>query len=502
VAPTQSSARSGKPTVLWPILDLHKGDNLFPSVSIISSVLTQAGYRSAVIEADLAVVGRAVSASADPVVLAFSTPTVYAQTYIELCRRLKSSCDFFSVFGGPHPTYFPDMIEEEGVDGICRGEGEYAMRELLDRLSRTESVAHIPNLWIKENGAIHRNPLRPLIEDLDELPLPDHELFRRAIPHSVWQAMVITSRGCPYSCTYCYNHVYRKLYRGKGKVLRRRSVDHVIRELKPLTRYRCYRFVKFLDDLFTLSPDWIEEFSARYRREIRLPFSCLVRANHLTPKIVSDLRKAGCWRVQLGLESGDDYVRNTIFKRNMDAEEIIEAARMVKEGGLKLVTGNILGAPGSSLEADLKTLHLNMRIKPDYAGVSLLQPYPGTEIHDHACRMHMLDSNSPRLTESTVSRVSTLRYRDEREKNQTENLMKLFFLPIELPWLLPVTKALIKAPANHFYHFVFSRWVDYCNYFRAIPPRVGRVSILKRSKLYSRIAGVWARLRGPVRQTA
>ncbi len=496
------AARAGKRAVLWPVLDLHKGDNLFPSISTISSVLTQAGYRSTVIQADLGTVGKALSASPDPVVLAFSTPTVYAQTYVELCRRLKRGFDFFSVFGGAHPTYFPDMVEEEGVDGICRGEGEYPLLELLDRLSNAESVAGIPNWWIKEDGAVHKNPLRPLIEDLDELPLPDHEIFRSAVPQSIWQAMVVTSRGCPYNCTYCYNHVYRKLYRGKGKVLRRRSVDHVIRELKPLTKYRCYRFVKFLDDLFTLSPDWIEEFSAAYSREIRLPFSCLVRANHLSPKIVRDLKRAGCWRVQLGLESGDDYVRNTIFKRRMDVEEIVEAARMVKAGGLRLVTGNILGAPGSSFEADLKTLLLNMRIKPDYAGVSLLQPYPGTEIHECARKMNMLDSSSPKLTESTVSRVSTLRYRDEKEKNRTENLMKLFFLPVEFPWFLPIVKALTKAPANRLYHFVFSRWVDYCNYFRAIPPHVGRVSILKRSKLYSRVAGTWYRLRGPLRRAA
>jgi anaerobic magnesium-protoporphyrin IX monomethyl ester cyclase len=497
VARREPTARPGKPVVLWPVLDLYKGDNLFPSISIISSVLAQAGYRSMVVQADSATVGKALSASAGPVVLAFSTPTVYAPTYTELSRRLKTSFDFFSAFGGPHPTYFPDMIEAEGVDGICRGEGEYPLLDLLDRMSNGEPVAGIPNWWIKENGTIRRNPLRPLIQDLDDLPLPDHEIFRRAIPQSIWQAMVVTSRGCPYGCTYCYNHVYRKLYRGKGNVVRRRSVDHVIRELKPLTAYRCYRFVKFLDDLFTLSPDWIEEFSDKYSREIGLPFSCLVRANHLTPKIVRDLKKAGCWRVQLGLESGDDHVRNTIFKRGMDVEEIVEAARMVKAGGLKLVTGNILGAPGSSFEAEMKTLRLNMRIKPDYAGVSLLQPYPGTEIHEYAHEMHMLDSRSPTLTESTVSRFSTLTYTDEKEKDRTENLMKLFFLPIEFPWLLPTVKALIKAPANRVYHFVFSRWVDYCNYFRAIPPHVGRVSILKRSKLYFRVAGAWSRLRGP-----
>lgn len=483
------------PVVIWPVLDLYKGDNLFTGVSINSAIVKREGYRSFVVQADLKSLRRALAVN-DGALLAFSTPTVYVNTYLDLCRKLKKDFSFFSVFGGPHPTYFPEMIEEEGVDGICRGEGEYALLELLGARSRGESVAQIQNWWIKENGTIHRNPIRPLIQDLDELPLPDHEIFREAIPNAMWQAMVITSRGCPYSCTYCYNHVYKKLYKGLGRVVRRRSVGHVMQELRSIKKHRCYRFVRFLDDLFILDPDWVEEFADVYRREIALPFSCLVRANHVTRRIVRNLKDAGCWRVQMGLESADDYVRNTIFKRSMAEEEIVEAARLLNEEGIKVVTGNIVGAPGSTFEADLKTLRLNMRIRPAYAGVALLQPYPGTEIYQCAQEMGMLDPASLDLTQSTVSRISTLRYQDRREKSRIENLQKLFFIPVEFPRLLPVALLLMKLPANRIYHFLFSRWVNYGQYFRCIPPSIGWRSVLKRSSLYARLAAV---LTGPRR---
>jgi len=477
--------------ILWPVIDLHKGDNQFVGISLISAMLNQQGFASRVIAADAKRIESKIDHDA-LTILAFSTPTVYAQTYIELSRKLKRKGRIFSIFGGPHPTYFPDMIETGGVDAICRGEGEYPMVELVEALSQGRPSHEIQNIWVKENGTIFRNPLRPLIEDLDSLPLPDHEIFRRAVPNNLWQAVVMTSRGCPYHCTYCYNHVYRELYRGKGRMIRRRSVDHVIEELKSIKAHKNYKFIRFLDDLFTLSPEWIEEFSEKYRKEIGLPFSCLVRANHITPKMARELKTAGCRRVQMGLESGDEEVRNKIFKRNLSEEDIIQAARIIKAAGLKLVTGNILGSPGTSLEQDLKTLDLNMRIKPVYAGVSLLQPYPGTEIFEYARNLGMLDSAPAGLRETTVSRTSILKFKNRKEKDQIENLQKLFFLPIEIPWSLPLVKAMIKLPANRIYHFFFSRWVNYCQYFRVIPPRIGWKNLWKRSKLLS---GAYALLR-------
>jgi len=473
--------------ILWPVFDLFKGDNQFIGIMLISSLLKSHGFDSQVVEADYKRV-KSIFTEKSSTIVAFSTPTVYKDTYLTLNRRLKKEFQFFSAFGGPHPTYFPEMIEEEGVDGICIGEGEYPMLDLVRKMTSGESINDVNNWWIKKENKIYKNPIRPLIQDLDCLPLPDHEIFRRAVPYNTWQALVLTSRGCPYSCTYCYNHVYKKIYKGKGNIIRRRSVNNVLMELRAIKKHSCYKFIRFLDDLFILSPEWIKEFSEKYKKEIGLPFSCLVRANLVTFEIIRDLKNAGCWRIVIGLESGDDFVRNKIFKRDMSEKEILDAAKMIKDAGIKLVTANILGSPGGSLEADLKTLDLNKKIKPDYAGVSLLQPYPKTDIFTYAKKIGMLYSDNPNLSETTVSRISTLKYKNKREKDRIENLQKLFFLTVEFPWLFPLVKKMIKLPVKRIYHFIFSRWVNYCQYFRVIPPRIGWRNIWKRSKLYSQIS--------------
>ncbi len=481
------------PTVIWPVIDLFKGENQFIGISMISALLERHGVRSEVVEADYNAVRDKIRRDA-PLLLAFSTPTVYAKSYLDICRRLKKEFRFFSVFGGPHPTFFPEMIEEDGPDIICRGEGEMAMLELVQRILAGRPFHDIENLWIKQDGHIQRNPLRPLQENLDALPLPDHQIFRRALPHGIWQALVITGRGCPYQCTYCFNHVYRELYRGKGPLIRRRSVSHVLEELKEIKRLGGYRFIRFADDIFTLSPEWVEEFTVRYGREIRVPFSCLVRADHVTPKLASQLRSAGCYRIQMGIEAGDEVVRNQVFRRQMSEEDIIRAGRILKEAGLKLATGNIMGAPGSSLEKDFKTLRLNMLVKPAFAGVTFLQPYRGTRIHEYARELGMLDGPRPDLNKDTVGRISSLRFINASDKKAVENLQKLFFLPVQWPSTLPLVRRMVHWPFQRFYHFLFSVWVNYCLSFRLLPPGLGWRIFLKKAKAYHRIAAAWDKL--------
>ena len=117
----------------------------------------------------------------------------------------------FSVFGGPHPTFFPEMIEKEGVDAVCIGEGEYAMLELMNRLEQGKPADDIQNFWIKSNGTTKKNMVRPLIEDLDELPFLDRELMYEGDKDLKLSRNkgFFAGRGCPYRCTYCFNHTHR-----------------------------------------------------------------------------------------------------------------------------------------------------------------------------------------------------------------------------------------------------------------------------------------------------
>jgi radical SAM superfamily enzyme YgiQ (UPF0313 family) len=476
-----------KMRILWPVVDLYKGENRSIGIMILASLLKEVGCQSEIVNADFKSIENKLDQSDRPTLIAYSTPTVHAGILIELNRQLKKKHEFFALFGGPHPTFFPEMIEEQGVDAICIGEGEYAMLELVENLTAGNSIEKIENLWIKKGERIAKNSIRPLIQDLDRLPLPDHDIFRRMIPNRIWYACVLTGRGCPYHCTYCFNHAYRELYRGKGKYIRRRSAENVLEELRELKKHKCYRFVKFADDIFTFQHDWLEEFCPRYKEEIGLPFSCLTRANHVNPKILRILKVAGCYKITLGLETGNDLVRNDILKRNMSKNELLRAAKWIKEQGIYLQTGNMLGIPGGSLEADFETLRLNIQCGTDYSGVTLLQPYQRTEMYDYAKSLGMIDPE-PQLDKNSYRGISMLKFKSNKEKSMTENLQKLFPIAVSFPRIYPFVKYLIRLPKNPLFSFMFARWVNFCQYFRIIPARIGLAALWRRSIIYTGVS--------------
>lgn len=462
------------PYIVWPVYNLEREYSQYPGIMSIGALLKKHGFGSDVIPAELPSV--AAHLRTHPrALLAYSTPTPYARHYLDLNRKIRESFpDALSVFGGPHATFFPEMIEERGVDGVCVGEGEYAMLDFVKRYAAGGSLKDIPNWWFREKGTIYRNDIRPLIQDLDELPVPDHSFFRKAMAPSVTQAVVITSRGCPGRCTYCFNHAYRKLYAGKGQMLRRRSVGHVMAELLEL-KAMGYQYIRFMDDVFILSAEWIEEFSAVYREKIGLPFTCLARAEFVKPEVCRALKRAGCYRMLLGIEAGNDYVRQHIMKRPMTKETLICAAQTIREAGLKLTTANILGVPGGSFDADWETLELNLKCMPDYGSVSLLQAYPRTEIYDIAMSEGMLQEEHMASAAQSYGfgLTSGLRFKDAKEQRLIENLHKFFPWVVWFPWLKPLVRHLIRFPQNKVYEVIYFASTNIGMHFLSIPPRIG-----------------------------
>ena len=142
----------------------------------LSSVLKRAGHLVEVCTPRLTEARRTIK-DFKPSIVAYSACTGGVSDYFTFNRKIKNEFDVFSVFGGPHPTYFPEMIEEEGVDAVCRGEGEAAMLEMADVLERGGDVTRLENWWVKKNKVIYKNDLRPLIQNLDTIPHPDRSLF-------------------------------------------------------------------------------------------------------------------------------------------------------------------------------------------------------------------------------------------------------------------------------------------------------------------------------------
>jgi len=455
------------------VLFIYKDVTLTEPLGVLylAATLRRAGHDVALALADRKGFEGRVRAFA-PDVLAYSSSTGYHNYYLELNRKLKKMLGrpVFAIMGGPHATFFPEVVREEGLDAACRGEGEEAVVDLVDALARGDDYRGIANLWVKDDGMVCENGVRPLAAELDALPFPARDLLYDYDPYmrEVTMKHFFPMRGCPYLCTYCFNHKYNELYRGKGKVLRWRSVENVLAEINDVRARWPLKFVRFLSDNFTNGKEWVAAFADQYPKAVGLPFHANVRANMVDEKVARDLARAGCVSVLLGIETGDDRVRDELLKRNMPRETIVAACRYLRENGVNVYASNIIALPGETFAGALQTLALNQECRPAFAWSALFMPYPRTELTAYAVTHGYFDGD-PDAVFHTFHRDSVLTFADERERRMFSNLHKLFGVMVEWPWLSRFARALCKLPPNPLYNLVFMLWYGYTNRRRIFP---------------------------------
>jgi radical SAM superfamily enzyme YgiQ (UPF0313 family) len=297
---------------------------------------------------------------------------------------VEAKMEVLTICGGIHPTIAPEeSIGVEGIDMICRGEGEAPLVELCRKIENNEEISNIPNLWIKRDSTIIKNPLRPILNDLDKLPFSERNIFNyhNLYAERVGRMSFLVSRGCPYNCAYCCNHLLRNIYKSEGKPIRFRSVDNIIAEIKEvLEHYHFIKIVNFDDDILFLKRQWAEEFTEKYSREIKLPFICNHRANLVDKAVVELLKKAGCYHIKFGIESGNAYICNEILNRRLTKEQVKNAFAICKEAGLITESFNMVGIPYETPSTVIDTIKLNAAIAVDKMQVSIYQPYKGTRL--------------------------------------------------------------------------------------------------------------------------
>jgi radical SAM superfamily enzyme YgiQ (UPF0313 family) len=351
----------------------------------ISSVLKQHGFSTDVsIGTEQQVLCDVVDKQ--PRVVGFYSTTGFHHKNLALAQRIKQldGPPVVTIFGGPHPTFVPEMIHEEGVDIICRGEGEYAVLELIQALRDGTDYSGIRNLTIKLNGRITENPLRPLC-DVDSLPHPDRELYK-GIKHiyGAKRQEIMLGRGCPFSCNFCSADAYRELYRGIGSYVRLRSVRSAIDELLNVKeRYQPSCFF-FHDEIFACNAEYSKKFLAAYKEEINVPFSCLLRADLVSEEYVGLLKSAGCYLVAFGVESGNQQLRLAVLKKNISDEQLVSCAQLLHKYKIPFATFNMVGLPGEHLVNVWETVDLNIKIRPLWAWFSLYQTLPNTALAEYS----------------------------------------------------------------------------------------------------------------------
>lgn len=320
-----------------------------------------------------------------PDLIAFSSTTLQFDLVKKISRWLKVERAIPMVCGGVHPSLMPEesLLGTE-LDMVCIGEGEEALGEVCKRIAQKESFHDIPNIWIKDQKKILKNPVLPPKDNLDHLPFSDRSIFD--YKNLWWErsntATMMASRGCPFDCAYCCNRALLKIYDKFPPICRKRSVSGVIEEIQKIQKdYPFVESINFDDDIFFIDKKWAREFSESYRKKINLPFFCNIRPNIVDDEIVNLLQEAGCREIRVGLESGNDEIRNSVLKRNISRKKIINACQAFLKAGIPVRTFNIIGIPEETPHRILETIRLNAELGISDPQYTIFYPFFGTELH-------------------------------------------------------------------------------------------------------------------------
>jgi hypothetical protein len=311
-----------------------------------------------------------------PDLVAFSSYTITHQWSLAVARAVKKIFPVPIVFGGPHVSGAPaHSIREPAIDAVVEGEGEGALLDLVESRCTRRDIA---NVWFKDRN----NPLRPLINDLDELPFGDKALFYDQVPSFEREYYVISRRGCPYRCSFCEYSIFPRQYPNE-KPVRRRSVEHLLAELRPW-RARAKK-IFFWDAIFTLDGKWMEEFAERYRREIALPFECYSHPHAMSRPMAAALAHAGCSMVRVGVQTVNSDTLADLDRKG-DAERVRATVDHLRDFGIPYSLDHILGLPGEGPADQRAALRFYNEVRPARVIVHWMTYLPGTTALERAER--------------------------------------------------------------------------------------------------------------------
>lgn len=293
------------------------------------------------------------------------------------------------VIGGPHATFMASEILQEckHIDVVVRGEGELTFRELLMKLMKNDwDFRDVLGITYRVNDKVRENPPRPLIQNLDYVPLPAYDLLpmdRYRIGKLKFGA-IITSRGCPYTCVFCSSSLQF------GKKWRGHSVDRVLEELRILRYEYGRQEIEFLDDTFTLNKKRVLAIAEKIIEEgLDITWSASSRVNTFSREVGSAMNRAGAHTIYFGIESGSERTLEFIDKR-ITKEQAMDAAKAAKESGLRALGSFIIGFPYETEEDIRATIKFSNKVGVDLAQFTIATPYPGTKLWDLAVKENLL----------------------------------------------------------------------------------------------------------------
>lgn len=333
-------------------------------------------------------VARAVASAPD--LVGITAMTSNYQSVLDTARLIKAALPSPIVIGGPHATVFPErVIQEPAFDYLVFGEGEETLAELVRTLEKsdfrpsTAQLGQIEGLCFRDGERIVRNAPRPLIRNLDALPFPARHLFQMERyplygPDGERMISVLSSRGCPYNCSYCFKGIV-------GRTYRQRSAENIVAELRQIIAAYGVRSFYFVDDLFMINDRRLVALAQRILEEgLEIRWQCLARVDKVNPEVLALMRQAGCRQIHYGIESGNQAIVDAIGKQ-ITLEQVRQAVHWTREAGILSKGYFMLGLPGDTEETMEQTIRFASELDLDDAMFSLTTPFPGTRLWDELC---------------------------------------------------------------------------------------------------------------------
>jgi len=357
----------------------------------------------------------------------------------ELSRALLESIkdiDVPVVAGGVFVSLSPEgVIANKNIDMICVGEGEEPLTELCEKMSKGEDYSGIKNLWVKKQGRLIKNPLRPLL-DINKLPFMDYDIFGRDRLYRPMFGKVYTmihvelDRGCPYTCTFCCAPALKKVYRRNncGQYYRRKSVDRIMTEMRHLVKKYNPDYVNFNSETFLAKPmAELREFAKRYK-EIAVPFWCQTRPETVTKEKIKLLKEMNCNSMQFGIEVGNEEFRSRVLNRRDTNKQMLKAFKLVEKYKIPYTANNIIGFPDETRELIFETIEFNRKIKPRTMNCNIMAPYKGTAIYEYCIDKGYMDRESKvhQVIDGAELKMDSISYKELKGLQRTFALYARF----------------------------------------------------------------------------
>jgi len=378
----------------------------------------------------------------NPDLIGISTRSTFFPVARDITLRLKAGINVPVIWGGAHPTICPEE-SIEFADMICVGEGEESMVKLASKMSNRQEITGIEGLWIKKGDFIEKNNCRPLLDDLDSLPLPSFEnkdcytiennsLYKGDLYYNdnLTNYLFMSARGCPFNCSFCSNSILRDIFKGKGPFIRQRSVGNVIKELVlAKKRFKKMRFIATNDEVFCLNKEWIKEFASKYKNEIGLPLHCDIHPNYVDEETIRFLRNAGLRTISVGIQSGSERTRTQFYGRNTPDMELKNMAGIFKKYKIFPSYDLIFDNPLETPEDVKTTLNFMLSLpRPYRINMYSLQYHPKTKLTKWLLSEKLISPGDIDGVSYKGFEQWHVKYNDVEEKKELTFLYKLFLL--------------------------------------------------------------------------